>query len=64
MDDGNLNLSIVHFRHDSSSTIHRNEEAVRLCHLKGTLNDRHRQEDGEKGQEHIWWWGSCALGIL
>ena len=39
VDGGELDLSTVHFRHDSSAT---NEEAVRMCRLKGTPNDRHQ----------------------
>ena len=42
VDGGNLDLSIVHFHYDSSSTIHRNEGAVRLCRLNDTPNDRHQ----------------------
>lgn len=41
LDDSNLDPSIVRFRHDSSSsTRHRNEEAVSPCRLKGLPDDR------------------------
>ena len=42
VDSRELDPSIVHFHHDSSSTRYENEETVRMCRMKGTPNDRHQ----------------------